>query len=125
MKCPRCNGNGSVPYPIDYEQGLFDETNCPLCGGSGEVQMTNEIKIRCDDCKFQENCVDYGWQDCKKFTPKPSEPMTNEEYLKSCNTEQLADVIADFYLLGFTHGYNQMDITSRTKWTEWLKEIHE
>ena len=41
MKCPRCNGNGSVPYPIDYEQGLFDETNCPLCGGSGEV-LTNE-----------------------------------------------------------------------------------
>lgn len=39
--CSRCNGNGSVLYPIDYEKGLFDETNCDLCGGSGEV-LTNE-----------------------------------------------------------------------------------
>lgn len=42
MKCPRCRGSGSVPYPIDYEQGLFDETNCPLCGGGGKVEQTNE-----------------------------------------------------------------------------------
>lgn len=40
MKCPRCNGIGSVPYHIADD--LFDETNCPLCGGSGEVEMTNE-----------------------------------------------------------------------------------
>lgn len=53
MKCPRCNGNGSVPYHIADD--LFDETNCPLCGGSGEVEMTNE------------------------------------EYLRSCTTEQLAE----------------------------------
>ena len=66
MKCPKCNGEGSVPYHIADD--LFDETNCPLCGGSGEV-MTDDIKIRCDDCKFVEDCVDYGWQDCKKFTP--------------------------------------------------------
>ena len=85
MKCPRCNGNGSIPYHIADD--LFDETNCPLCGGSGEV-------------------------------------MTEQEYLQTCNTEQLADVIADFYLLGYTHGHNQMDITSRTKWTEWLKQPH-
>ena len=51
-------------------------------------------------------------------------PMTNEEWFKQANTEQLADVIADFYLLGFTHGHNKMDITSRTKWVEWLKQPH-
>lgn len=39
MKCPRCNGDGSVPYHIADD--LFDETNCPLCGGSGEI-LTNE-----------------------------------------------------------------------------------
>ena len=50
--------------------------------------------------------------------------LTNEKWLHTLNTEQLADVIADFYLLGFTHGHNQMDITSRTKWLEWLKEEH-
>ena len=26
------------------------------------------IKIKCDDCKFVDDCVDYGWQECKKFT---------------------------------------------------------
>jgi len=51
------------------------------------------IKIKCDDCKFVEDCVDYGWQECKKFTLKPSEPMTNEEWLHTLNTEQLAEIL--------------------------------
>ena len=51
-------------------------------------------------------------------------PLTNEEWIKSASAEQLADVIADFYLLGYTHGHNKMDITSRTKWVEWLKQTH-
>ena len=54
-------------------------------------------KIMCDDCKFVEDCVDYGWEDCKKFTPAPSEPMTNEEYIKSLNTEQLAEWLANTF----------------------------
>ena len=53
------------------------------------------IKIKCDDCKFVEDCVDYGWQECKKFTPKPSEPMTNEKWLHTLNTEQLADWLVE------------------------------
>ena len=28
------------------------------------------IKIKCDYCKFVEDCVDYGWDGCRKFTPK-------------------------------------------------------
>lgn len=40
MKCPRCRGNGSVPYHIDED--LFDETLCPVCHGSGEIEVTNE-----------------------------------------------------------------------------------
>ena len=69
MKCPVCSGNGSVPYPIDYEQGLFDETNCDLCGGSGEV-LTNE-----------------EWF-CDYF---------NNEF-RSMPTEKKAELIADFIL---------------------------
>ena len=87
------------------------------------------IKIRCDDCKFQENCVDYGWDGCKKFTPKPSEPMTNEEWLKSLDTEGLVD-----YLYEVHKGGNSVE---RQRWIEnhkervkmqfrgWLKEKHE
>lgn len=82
---------------------------CKHCNGDGfiiEVNHGYADKYMCD------HCLGTGI----------IEPMTNEEYLKSCNTEQLADIIADFYLLGFTHGHNQMDITSRTKWAEWLKQ---
>ena len=63
MKCPRCNGDGSVPYHIADD--LFDETNCPLCGGSGEV-------------------------------------MTEQEYLQTCNTEQLADVFFEYRYINAT-----------------------
>ena len=52
--------------------------------------MTKCVKIKCDDCKFVEDCVDYGWLGCKKFTPAPSEPMTNEEWLCELSTEAKA-----------------------------------
>ena len=40
MKCPRCNGDGSVPYHIADD--MFDEDVCPMCNGTGEVEQTNE-----------------------------------------------------------------------------------
>ena len=48
------------------------------------------IKIKCDDCKFVEDCVDYGWEGCKKFTPAPSKPLTNEEWFASLSTKEKA-----------------------------------
>ena len=54
MRCPCCNGNGSVPYPIDYEQGLFDETNCDLCGGTGRVVTNDEWRRTCSMEEFAE-----------------------------------------------------------------------
>lgn len=60
MKCPRCNGEGSVPYHIAGD--LFDETNCPLCGGSGEYEpfdadveldrLDDDIKPKLKPCPF-------------------------------------------------------------------------
>ena len=87
-----------------------------------------DVKIKCDDCKFVEDCVDYGWKDCKKFTQKPSEPMTNEEWIKSLDTEGLVD-----YLYEVHKGGNSVE---RQRWIEnhkervkmqfrgWLKEKH-
>jgi hypothetical protein len=88
--------------------------------------MTECVKIKCDDCKFVEDCVDYGWEGCKKFTQK--QPHTNEEWLKSLDTEGLVD-----YLYEVHKGGNSVE---RQKWIEnhkervkmqfrgWLKEIH-
>ena len=106
--------------------------------------MTERVKIKCDDCKFVENCVDYGWKDCKKFTPKPSKPMTNEEYLKSCNTEQLAEFISKIDMpfmdkapfpcgdliecnknCGLYSRCVKDDFpTNKEVWVEWLKQPH-
>lgn len=73
------------------------------------------IKIRCDDCKFVEDCVDYGWEGCRKFTPKPSEPMTNEEWFCTLPTEEKAKRIINIAV--------NSDCDYRTI-VEWLKEKH-
>lgn len=83
MKCPKCNGRGTVGY---YDVDHFVDIECDRCNGSGEVQMTNE------------------------------------EYLRSCNTEELATFLAIVQ-------YDGTDLTLKKnhveKWVEWLKEIHE
>ncbi len=92
-----------------------------------------DIKIRCDDCKFVENCVDYGWQECKKFTPTPSEPMTNEEYIRTCSTAELVHVIhlmtTSCYVCGsdgvdYRRCYFRKQCTGPKEIEEWLKEPH-
>lgn len=95
-KCPRCNGNGSVPYHIADD--LFDETNCPLCGGSGEIEQTNE------------------------------------EYIRTCSTEELAkliykiavtDVLMDRFFTAEIVNAEIVDVDSGIKEAEaWLKEKH-
>lgn len=93
-------------------------TVCDLCKGTGRLLkpwydttgammgMTGDICFMCDG----------------KGTI--GKPLTEQEYIQTCNTEQLADVIADFYLLGYTNGYNETDIAPKKKWVEWLKQPH-
>ena len=69
MKCTRCNGNGSVPYHIADD--LFDEANCPLCGGSGEVK-------------------------------------TNEEYIRSCSTDELTNLLCALVDTGILNAWTIM-----------------
>lgn len=101
--------------------------------------MTERVKIKCDDCKFVDDCVDYGWEGCKKFTPAPSEPLTNEEYMRSCTTEQLAKVIIN---IAFSEGFDSVRFKCGTNYycdsrlhpykdaekiliKEWLKAPHQ
>lgn len=100
-----------------------------------------DVKIKCDDCKFVEDCVDYGWEGCRKFTPKPSEPMTEQEYLQSCNTEQLAEWFTNNGYLPcrlrdctdckyYDKKNDDCDfsfygsINHKQMWVEWLKQPH-
>lgn len=82
------------------------------------------IKIKCDDCKFVEDCVDYGWEGCKKFTQK--QPHTNEEWLKMMTTEQLAEKLTDFSFWLVPNLPKEDKREQVRKWIEnWLKEKHE
>ena len=119
MKCPICDGMGTSNTCVN---GTFKP--CTFCDGTGEV-MTNDIKIRCDDCKFQENCVDYGWQDCKKFTQKATEPMTNEEWFCTLSTEEKAEKLTDFsFWLVPNYPTEDKREQVRKNIVKWLKEIH-
>jgi hypothetical protein len=86
--------------------------------------MTERVKINCDDCKFVEDCVDYGWYGCKKFTPAPSEPQTNEEMLRGCTFEEMAGAIYEWYSQGHIEGKVGKQLSSVTRVVEWLKEKH-
>ena len=100
------------------------------------------IKIKCDDCKFVDDCVDYGWEGCKKFTQK--QPYTNEEWLKMMTTEQLAEFISKIDMpfmdkapfpcgdliecnknCGLYSRCVKDDFpTNKEVWVEWLKQPH-
>lgn len=78
-----------------------------------------DVKIKCDSCKFVDGCVDYGWSECKKFTQKPSEPITNEEWLHTLTTEQLAEFLACVE----AREYANYDEETKA-FIEWLKQPH-
>ena len=83
-------------------------------------------KIRCDDCKFVENCVDYGWKDCKKFTPKPSEPMTNEQWLRQATKEEMEHTLTMLIMKDrFFADKECAYVNIRFGVHCWLKEKHE
>ena len=57
---------------------------------------------------------------------KNPKPMTNEEYLKSCNTEQLAEWISKATIdAWFRQVNNELPKPNGAKeWAEWLKQPH-
>ncbi len=94
------------------------------------------IKIKCDDCKLVEDCLEYVLDGFRKFTPKPSEPMTNEEWFNSLQTSDKAKYIAKamyFYDMGMPMGealrasirHEQgLNRTLENDVIEWLKQPH-
>lgn len=51
MKCPECDGTGKVVHPMmsmngDEYTGEWEQHECEACGGTGEIQQTNEEWLR-------------------------------------------------------------------------------
>ena len=66
-------------------------------------------------CPFddgREECADY-------------KPMTEQQYIQTCTTEELAGAIYEWYSLGYTRGKNGKKLNSITEVVEWLKEKHD
>ena len=74
MKCKYCDGTG------EHINDANRMTTCEFCGGTGEVEVVGDsVTDVCDKC---------GGTGVE-------EPLTNEEWLHTLNTEQLAGFLAD------------------------------
>lgn len=80
---------------------------CPKCHGSGEIKHDWLPHETC------HNCGGSGYVD-----------MTNEEFMRSTTTEELAGAIYEWFTLGFTRGKNGKKLNPITEVVEWLTEIH-
>lgn len=87
-------------------------TVCRKCNGKGKVL----------DYVAERNC--HGeWETVLREIPCDKcqrEPMTNEEYIRSLTTEQLAEILTDIQ----TDGYYKTDCMNYEERLAWLKEIH-
>ena len=81
-----------------------------------------------EKCEFGNLCKDATRHDsltvlgCSSF--KTKEPMTNEEYLRSANVNDMARCIATKLLELAKHEYGIYDVVDYATVFEWLKEIH-
>ena len=92
--------------------------------------MTCKLKER---CKQGETCVAHDGYDiwrCTAFKDK-GEPMTNEEWLRTLNTEQLAEYMLNVWMDGAFNvnaefGLNEAQIEQHKGYiVEWLKQPHQ
>ena len=84
---------------------------CPKCNGSGI--SPNNKKARCSFC--------FG----TGMTDRKVVPMTNEEWLRSCPTQELIR-----FLMNVAYGGQIRNVQKNTfdeeaeKWSKWLEEKH-
>lgn len=86
---------------------------CPMCDGTGKSEIgVGAFTIHGADC---DQCKGKG----------VIEPMTNEEWLRSCPPQELIR-----FLMNVAYGGQIRSVQKRTfdeeaeKWSKWLKEKH-
>lgn len=88
---------------------------CPKCKGKTECfkevfndgKRRREILVECDMCHGSGEV-----------------PMTNEEYLRVANVNDMATMIATKLLELARHEYGMCDVVDRDIVLKWLKEVH-
>ena len=90
------------------------EEKCEACCGSGYINFwTDDGHISMRTCR---RCDGYGYIKAK--------PMTNEEWIKSLDTEQLAKRLHNNDVYAFFVCRNGGKVPSEESYVEWLKEKH-
>lgn len=87
---------------------------CPKCNGRGTVgyfHIDHFVDIECDRC--------HGSGEVSEIE------ITNEEWIKSLDTEQLAKRLHNNDVYAFFVCKNGGKVPSVEHYVEWLKEIHE
>ena len=130
IKCPHCNGKG------------FSEINsalnmtCGWCMGQGELDLEivpTEPQTEAEIEKKWENTV---WDtDVYLDALDWKEPLTEQEYIQTCSTEQLADVLGKIAKNAYQCGQdgktnkcvNCKNCTGYCDygWEVWLKQPHQ
>ncbi len=81
-------------------------------------------KYLCADCVLREQC-DCEWtMRCARYVPKEYK-QTNEEFIRSCTTEDMAKIIAQKLLELARNEYGLCDVVDYKTVLGWLKEKHE
>ena len=76
-------------------------------------------------CQWHDMCkIPYDIGGCSHY--KEKRPQTNEEYIKSLDTEQLAEWMAHQSLIALLENQNNhsLRMTYPAYWVEWLKQPH-
>lgn len=93
---------------------------CPHCNGKGFSELNSAVNLTCGWCMGQ------GELDLEIV---PTEPQTEQEYLQTCNTEQLAEELLAWWFDGAnTYSefglYNREIEEAKERIMKWLKEKH-
>lgn len=106
-------------------------TVCPMCLGKGYAtdEDIKEYPHRCPNCDGKGfYSVDWQKVRCEVCNGSGKKPMTNEEYLKSRNTEQLTKVFFEYRYVNATPK-QKLWLSANEDFVkggivEWLKKPH-
>ena len=107
---------------------------CPKCGGNAELSNWGSI-IDIDYADYHVECEKCGYHSMGSTDPLKAKEMfekemgmhyTNEQWIKQCTTEQLAEWIAHQTMIALLENQNNhsLRMTYPAYWVEWLKQQH-
>lgn len=75
--------------------------------------------------KYCQRHIGQNFDSCILFS-RNSKPMTNEEWLRSCSTEELAEILRKLTVDAFDDCRKNNEYwTYHDNWVEWLQEKHQ